>query len=194
MANQQLIDFIKSARAKGHADDVLRRGLLEKGWALAEVNAAFFVLKENTTQQNPSFTPYMVPEQKKEISKETPKVKEHNPAALKYIVAGFGILLLLSFTFLIFFYVSSMNDYFKITLETQISKCINPDCSDMKEFALNAAKDKILISLGIALILTALILFIYKLIKPKKIFIWIMNVLYLVVLGILAFLWFQAIK
>ncbi len=190
MPNQSLIDFIKQARSKGYQDDLIRRSILDKGWPLEEVNVAFNILK--TTQE---FTPYTIPIQKpiQEPKKEVQeKKKTSSKEILKWASAGLGILLLLTFTFLVFFYMNALMDYAVVDSATQqesTNRCLNPDCSDLKEYALSAMKEKALLASIMSLITTITILAVYKLIKFKKTFIWILNIIYFFVLAIFFYLW-----
>src|SRR3989338_9724588 len=177
MPNQSLIDFIKQARSKGYQDDLIRRSILDKGWPLEEVNTAFNILKSNQ-----EITHYTIPMQKpiQEPKKEVQeKEKKYSKEILKLASIGLGILALLTLTFLIFFYMNALMDYTVVDSETKqesTKRCLNPDCSDLKEYAFSAMKEKALLASLIALITTVVILAVYKLIKFKKIFIWILNI------------------
>ena len=52
MVNQDLVKFIREARARGFDDYEIRTPLLEKGWAEEEVERAFSHLKEKTHYKN----------------------------------------------------------------------------------------------------------------------------------------------
>jgi len=45
MPNTQLLDFIKLAKARGFEDYQIREPLLKKGWPVAEVDEAFYLLR-----------------------------------------------------------------------------------------------------------------------------------------------------
>ena len=189
MVNQILVDFIRTARKRNYPDDMLRRGLLEKGWPLTEVNSAFQeanIVKREVASYIIPKQPNIQPEIKIEVS--------HSKFSFKWIGSGVAIFVLLAFTILIFSYIYALTNYTVIDPVTQkesTKKCLLSDCSDAKEYALSAMKEKGMINLLIAVLLTSAILGVYKVIRFKKAFIWILNVLYLFVLGVLFYLWLR---
>jgi hypothetical protein len=78
MANQQLIDYIRQAQARGYQKDAIRQSLLKSGWQQLDVDDAFYALGQSGGYMQPS-----APQQPAQ-----PKERSKRPKA----ILGIGIL------------------------------------------------------------------------------------------------------
>ena len=195
MVNQSLINFIKNSLEKGYSEYFIRNGLIAKNWPLTEINESFFEAKKQITPRIQE-----VVYQKKEFI-EPKKEKKLAPKKILFPIISFVIVaLILTFTFLVYFYMNGLMDYTIQTPTGELKKtCLNPDCSDMKEYALNYIKTKastinitnpIIIGIAISFLLVLL----YNLVKFKKLFLWIINIAYMVFLVFIIYIWMSFIR
>ena len=125
--------------------------------------------------------------------KKTGEKKFSAMKLLTYVISFIFVSLVLSGTFVVYFYIQGMNDY-TITDSSgnELRKTYtNEDSSDLKEYALDNVRDNltmaILISAGIALV--ALIL--HFTLSFKTQLLWIYNILYFLFLGLILFFWIK---
>jgi len=202
MADVTLLNFIKSTLSQGYDEIDIRKGLLSKGWPQNLIDEAFEEVnneqkKEVLDQKEVSET--ITPQELKETfsqPKQNVFEKIGNKISLKgitvYSISFIAIFLILSFTVLIFYYMTGLMDYTVLDPASGNlvnGKCYQENCSDMKESAYNVAKDKLLFSSIIGLLAAFILVLVYKFIKWKTTFLWIVNILYFAFLAVIIYLW-----
>ena len=190
MPDDSLVSFIKNALAKGYSEDYVRKGLLAKNWPLDKINEFILIAK---SQLLPKREPIKEPEIKIE---PLLKPKKHVSAkAISITTLSFiGIFLLLTFTLLVYFYMNGVINYKVIdpTTDKEFKKsCLYQDCHDLRDAALVATKSKLILSIIIGFVTSALIVLVYRLIPYKNIFFWVVNSLYFLFIIIIAFIWLR---
>ena len=199
MIDSSLVEFIKKELKNGHSEEFLRQGLINKGWPIDIVNDS---IKEAKRQIN--LETYIQVTQ----TKETPSIEQiktisdkpiihksrfdRNTLTISFIMF-IVIAVIITFTSLVFFYMNGVMDYKifdPVTGQTLERTCIYQNCQDLRDSALNFAKQRINLSIIIGLITSLLIVIVYNLINFKKVFLWIIQILFLVFLLIMGYMWF----
>ncbi len=199
MANQGLIDFIKEYLSKGFNKQALKQGLMQKGWPLSEIDQAFseaesFSQLKQEFKQPIKIKPEIKEEKEEEQIIDLEKEPINKKKILYYGLSFLGISVILLFTLLVFFYMNGVIDYTikdPATGKTLTKSCIYQDCSDMKDFAISNVKSHISLSLIISIVLAIALVVIYHFIRYKNIFFWVSNVLYLLFLAVIIYMWFS---
>lgn len=195
MSYQDIINFIKSNLEKGYSEGYLRDGLLAKNWPLDKINEAILIAK---SQLKPKIEPK--PEIKIQPKVEIKRItyREKKPISIKSIslttLSLIGIFLLITFSFLVYFYMNGIINYKIIDLNTQQEfqkSCLYEDCHDLRDSALTFTKSKFMLSIILGLAASFLIVTIYKLIPYKNIFFWAINLLYFLFIIVMAVVWIR---
>jgi hypothetical protein len=191
-----LKQFIKESLDKGASETEIKNVLLSKGWKSEIIDSVFEgIEKPIKIKEEPKIEQREEPrKEKKEVKIKKVGEKKFSPMKLlTYAISFIFITLILSGTFVVYFYIQGMNDY-TITDSSgeQLRKtCINEDCSDLKEYALENVKDKltiaVLISAGVAIV--ALLL--HFMLPFKTQMLWVFNILYFLFLGLILFFWIK---
>ena len=199
MMDPKLVDFLKKEIKNGHSEDFLRQGLVTRGWPIETIDDSIKEAKRQinlesyisltTKAETPSVQEIRNISERPIINKQ----KLNRPALTTSILIFIAISVILTFTALVFFYMQGVMDYkvFDPTTGTNLKRtCIYQNCSDLRDFALNFAKTKILLSLVIGIFVSFIIVLMYNLISFKKIFLWVIQILFLAFLLIMGYLWF----
>ncbi len=185
-----LKQFIRKSLNEGISETEIRNVLLSKGWKPQELKEAFKGIERRKSKKlgKPTI------EKKKGSFEEKPEQKKITPMKIiTYLISFIFITLVLSGTFVVYFYIQGMNDYSVTDSSGNTLKktCINEDCSDLKEHALKNVKDNILItiltSIGVALVFVIL----HFILPIKTQLLWIYNILYFLFLGLILFFWIR---
>lgn len=201
MIDQRLIDFLKKELKNRHSEDFLRQGLITKGWPIQIIDDSIREAKRQISLE--SLTPLLsqtpTVEQIKSISEksgvEKPVFDSHTITML--LVMFVIIAVILTFTSLVFFYMQGVMDYsvYDPVTQTNLKRtCIYQNCSDLRDHALNFAKQKIFLSIIIGILTSLIIVVIYSFVSFKKVFLWIIQILFLISLLIMGYLWFNFTK
>jgi len=208
MVNIQLVEFIKKAIDLGYKEPEIKKKLIEKGWPLDEIDIAFRVMPPQPLKKEIKL-PFEKPSvniKESEITDAFKNKKEPSgnqipkfsiKSLILLIVIGFLIFVLISFSCLVFFYMNAVMDYTvsdPTTGEELTGRCTEDDCSDMRNYAMDKSKEKLDISIIIGIAVAVGVVFGYKFIKRKKVFLWIVNILYLVFLALIAYMWYTFTK
>ncbi len=184
--------FVRESIEKGVSETEIKNVLTAKGWKPAAIADAFRGIKKPKPVK---IKETKVEKPKKEKKKpEKKEGKKFEPVKIvAYLVSLLFLSLILTGTFVVFFYIQGMNDYeVTDTSGNALTKtCLEEDCSDLKDHALTNVKDNlvlsILTSIGIALI--ALVL--HFILPFKTQLLWIYNILYFLFLGLILFFWIR---
>jgi len=205
-ADYRLTSFIKEALNKHYSTDEIRKALLSKGWAPYDIDLAFNEVKPKiesypSTEIKPKFIEptFEYKKPKKEIAFTTKIKKEKfipreniTRKIIVYFLAFIIISSILSFTFLVFYYMKGVTSYTIKDPNTgnQITgACLQENCSDMKGFALNFAKEKLMFSILVSCGITLAIIFLHEIIPYKNLFLWLVNLAYLGFLTMISYMW-----
>ena len=167
MIDPRLIDFLKKELKNRHSEEFLRQGLITKGWPIPTIDDSIKEAKRqiNIESLTPLITQAQTPtvEQIKNISEksaiERPSFDSHT--LIISLIMFLVIASILTFTALVFFYMQGVMDYsvYDPTSGTNLKKtCIYENCSDLRDHALDFAKQKLLLSIIIGLITSLIIL------------------------------------
>lgn len=200
MIDQRLIDFLKKELKNRHSEDFLRQGLITKGWPVPIVDESIREAKRQIGLEslipllNQTQTPTV--DQIKSIS-EKPAIEKpvFDSHTITMIVVMFLIIAaILTFTSLVFFYMQGVMDYsvYDPVTQTNLKRtCIYQNCSDLRDHALGFAKQKMLLSIIIGVLTSLIIVVIYSFVSFKKVFLWIVQILFLTFLLVMGYLWFN---
>ena len=200
MIDARLVDFIKKELKNGHSEEFLRQGLLTKGWPLDIVDDSIKEAKRQTTvEAYLTLAPKIETPTVEEVKRISDRPIIHKSRFDRYtltisIVMFLVIAIIISFTSLVFFYMQGVMDYKifdPVTGQTLSRQCVFQNCSDLRDFAIDFAKTKILTSLIIGLVTSISIVIIYNLISFKKVFLWVIQALFLLFLLFMGFTWFR---
>ena len=170
--------FIKKSRQRGISDQEIKNALLAKRWPADLVEKGF----EGPAQV-----------QEKPVKEQKPK-QPREPFNFKllmwYIVAFIVASIILTGTLFVYYYVIGLSEY-TITAngEEQRGKCLELDCSDMKDSAFNYAMESIVLMLAIGVGAALLIVLLYSLLPIKNVILWIVNILYFLFLVYIGIKW-----
>lgn len=174
-----LKQFIKRSRQKGISDQEIKSALLAKRWPVDLVEQGFE-------------GPAQFQEQRK-VQEQKPK-KPRKPFNFKLlvwcIVAFIVASIILSGTIFVYYYVVGLSQY-TITVggEEERGKCLELDCSDMKDSAYSYAMESIMLMLMIGVGAAFIIVLLYSLLPVKNAILWIVNILYFLFLVYIGIKW-----
>jgi len=178
-----LRSFIINARNKGVSDIQIKNALLAKKWPLDLVEEGF--------RQVPVQQQRVV----KETVKEKPKIKPHREPfdyrKLIWYILGFIIAAaIIAGTIFVYYYVIGLSQYtIVINGEEQHGKCLELDCSDMKDVAFGYAKDNLTMMLIIGAIVAFVTVTLYAFLPVRNAVLWIVNILYFLFLIFIGVRW-----
>jgi len=206
----KLIIFIKEALNKHFLKQEIKQALLSKGWSLFDIEAGFEEIKPEISKQpvtelkpkvfEPTFKPKPKPI-KKETFKPKPKpiktssiIPKENKTRkiIIYILSFIVIAGILSFTFMVFYYMQGITSYeVKDPNTGQMIKgaCLEENCSDMKGAALDFVKTKFIFSVIIGSLAAIVIILLHEVLPFKNVFLWLVNLAYLIFLTMIAYMW-----
>lgn len=199
MIDSRLVDFLKKEIKNGHSEEFLRQGLVTKGWPIDTINDSIKAAKGqiNLEAYIPT-TPRINVPSIQEVKRISDKPIIHKPkfdrnVLVLSIIMFLVVSVILTFTSLVFFYMNGVMDYTiydPVTNQQLKRTCIYENCQDLRDFALNFAKTKITLSIIIGIITSLIIVVIYNLISFKKVFLWVIQILFLLFLLIMGYMWF----
>jgi len=168
--------FITNARRKGVGDMQIKDALLAKNWPKDLVDQGF---------QGPKPVEEKVQEKPKKVKKPFDGKK-----FMWYVLSFFIVALVLSGTVFVFYYVLGLADY-TITVggEEVRGKCLDKDCSAMRESAFSFALDNIIFILILGAVASLIIILLYALLPVKNIILWTANILYFLFLVFIGVRW-----
>ncbi len=180
-----LKNFILSIRARGVKDEEIKKALLTKRWPSDLIDMAFKELKP-VKEDKPSSTSFVKPK----IQKKKPKKPFNFKKVLWYILGFIIMTAVLTGTFFVYNYVVGLSSY-EVTINgvSETGKCINLDCSDMKDHAFNYANDKLMFYLGVSAAIALLITSLYAVPTIKNGILWGANILYFLFLIYIGYTW-----
>ncbi|MBU1245955.1 MAG: hypothetical protein KKH88_00100 [Nanoarchaeota archaeon] len=190
--NPDLLDYVKKALDAGYPKPQIRSALLAKDWPNNQIDLAFSKLEHPIRKlAKPIIEKKPVTKPEESIFKKE-KSKVNGKKIAFYIIAFLIVSAIFSFTFILFYYVDSIMEYEVVDPTTgQLKKgiCLEEQCTDMKEHAMQEVKTKVTTSIlygsGAALLVVALHYFV----PFKNLFVWLINIVYLVFLGVIANMW-----
>ncbi len=126
MVNATLVNFIKSSRAKGYKDDVIRKALANKGWDSNSVSAAFSAARASPVATKPNVASSSFGKQ--------PFYKSRGfliaiVVAIVLVVMGLGLLLLFSGD-------GEVEEEYECTRDSECRsgyECVNNECEFVEE-------------------------------------------------------------
>lgn len=210
-----LIKFIKDALNKHFTKQEIKKALLSKGWSPFDINDALNEVKPNIAEHpstevkekeffepkpyKPEFKPKPIkpaqPFKPKPKPLETSSVipKEHKSRKIIiYILTFIVIAGILSFTFMVFYYMQGITTYTITdpnTGQTITGACLEENCSDMKGAALDFVKTKFMLCILIGSLAALVIIILHEVLPYKNIFLWLVNLAYLIFLTVIAYMW-----
>jgi hypothetical protein len=172
-----LKQFIKKSRQKGISDQEIKTALLAKRWP-ADVVAKGFE------------GPAQVQEKVQEQKPKQPKKPFNFKLLMWYVLAFIVASIILTGTIFVYYYVLGLSEYtINVNGEEQRGKCLELDCSDMKDHAFDYAMDSIVLMLAIGIGAALLIVLLYALLPVKNAILWIVNILYFLFLVYIGIRW-----
>jgi len=182
-----LKNFILSSRSKKLSDFEIKNALRSKGWPEDLLEQGFRMLGPAQQPVKQTERPIQQPAQPKPI-------KERKPINVKKIIWFFVAFIIaaviISGTILVFNYVLGLSDYTISQGGEDIKgKCLELDCSDMKEFAFNYAQDALSSAIMIGLIASLVIVLLYAFLPFRNVILWVVNGLYFVFLVYIGYIW-----
>nr|MBA4405174.1 hypothetical protein [Nanoarchaeum sp.] len=181
-----LKNFILSSRSKKLIDFEIKNALRSKGWPEDLLEQGFRMVGpaqqikqiEKPVQQNIQPKP----------------MKEKKPINVKKIIWFFVAFIIaaviITGTILVFNYVLGLSDYTISQGGEDIKgKCLELDCSDMKEFAFSYAQDALTSAIMIGLIASLIIVLLYAFLPFRNVILWVVNGLYFVFLVYIGYIW-----
>ena len=203
MIDQGLVEFLKKEIKGGHSEDFLRQGLISKGWPSDVVENSIGEAKRQimletyipiTGQpETPSLEEVKTISDKPIIHQSRFDRRTLSISILIFVIIG----VILTFTTLVYFYMNGVMSYRlfdPVTGQSLDRTCIYQNCKDLRDFALDFAKQRLNMSIIIGIITSFLIVLIYNLISFKKLFLWIIQILFLIFLLVMGFMWFSFTK
>jgi len=198
--NPELLEYVKKALDAGYPKAQIRSALLAKEWPNEEIDLVFAELEKSPIKKitEPITKKKPIVKPKESIFKREKKEKPTKETSFSwkkitlYIVAFIIVSTIFSFTFMLFYYVDSIMEYEVVDPSTgQLRKgvCLEDQCTDMKEHAINEVKEKVTSSVLYGVGAALLVVVLYYFVPFKNIFVWIINISYLVFLGIIANMW-----
>ncbi len=176
-----LKNFILKSRERGIKDETIRNALTAKRWPANLIEEGFKAAgPAQQTKQKPI-------EQKKE---EKPKKPFNWKMLLWYLLAFIVVSAIITGTIFVYYYVTGLSEYKVIINGTEYhGRCLNTGCSDMKDYALNYAKENlqqmILIGAGSAFLIVAL----YAITQIRNVILWVVNIAYFLFLIFIGVRW-----
>lgn len=182
-----LKNFILSSRSKKLSDFEIKNALRSKGWPEDLLEQGFRML-------GPAQQPVKQIERPIQQQVQPKPIKERKPINIKKIIWFFVAFIIatviISGTILVFNYVLGLSDYTISQGGEDIKgKCLELDCSDMKEFAFNYAQDALSSAIMIGLIASLAIVLLYAFLPFRNVILWVVNGLYFVFLVYIGYIW-----
>ncbi|MCD4759615.1 hypothetical protein K8R33_01870 [archaeon] len=173
-----LIPFIAKARKRGVSEEEIRTALITKKWPTNLVDNAMA-----------SGKPAKVKE-KKEFKPKQPREPFNFKLLLWYVLAFIVAATIIAGTVFVYYYVVGLSQYTVVSNGEELTgKCIELDCSDMKDFAFDYAKENLTIMLIIGGIASLLIVLLYALLPVRNGILWGVNILYFLFLIFIGVRW-----
>ena len=176
-----LKNFIVNARSKGVKDNEIRSALLAKKWPENLVTQGFSDLRPPTQMPKPAM----------------PKPKNPRPPFnwklfIWYVVAFIIATAILSGTIFVYYYVVGLSDY-TVTVDGEAlhGKCLELNCSDMKQSALTYAQDNLGLMFIIGAIASLIIVSAYAFLPFRQVVLWVVNSLYFIALAYIGYVWIR---
>ncbi len=186
-----LTKFIKSSLMKGAREHEIRLALLSKGWPAEKINMAFSKVKQNKpvnriSEKSHEYVGYGA--KKEEIQKQRPEKEKRLPnidgrKILIYFLSFMLVSLVIVGTFMVFYFMHGINN-------SEIN-CQSGLCTELKEDAIDYASNNLIMAAIISLFAAFAIILTYVFIPNKDILLWIVNVIYLLFVMFIAFLWIK---
>jgi hypothetical protein len=187
-----LKQFIRKSIEEGISETEIRNVLLSKGWKPQKIEESFRGIERPKPKK---LEKPIIEKKKEEISKEEkPERKKITPMKIiTYLISFIFITLILSGTFVVFFYIQGMNNYSITDSSGNVLKktCLNEDCSDLKEYALENVRDNVLLTILTSAIIALIFIILHFLLPIKTQLLWIYNILYFLFLGLILFFWIR---
>ena len=186
-----LTKFIKSAYMKGAREHEIRLALLSKGWPAEKINDTFNKLKQDKSvnrisKKKEEFVGYGAKEEISDLEttkKEKKSLNIDGRKILIYFLSFILVSLVITGTFMVFYFMHGINNS-DITCQSGL-------CVELKEDAINYASDNLLMAAIISLIVAFAIVLTYAFIPNKDILLWIVNLVYLMFVMFISFLWIK---
>ena len=175
-----LKNFISGARAKGIKDDQIKNALLTKKWPTDLVNEAFSSLQMVGRGAKPVTKPLS----------DKPRQPFNAKLLVWYLIAFVVAGIIIAGTIFVYYYVVGLSQYtIVVDGEEQYGKCLELDCSDMKDEAFNYAAESLTLMLIIGGIASLLIVTLYAFLPFRNAILWIVNILYFLFLIFIGIRW-----
>ena len=207
MIDEKILAFLRDAIKKGYSEDYLKQGLISQGWPAQEIEEGISQVKKELSQpivteqkiipEQPKIEPQFKPEEKPQpiLTEKPKKLIQFNYKSIGlYSGAFLGVLLVVFLTLSVYSYISGIKNYTVPDPQTGVpvtGHCLqsDPECKLMKSFAMDKVKKSILTNILIGAIVSLLIVIVYMFIPYKKIFVWGVNILYLLTIIIIYIIW-----
>jgi magnesium-transporting ATPase (P-type) len=175
-----LLKFIDNSLNEGISEREIRLALSIKGWKQEKVNDSFKKVK----------FPVIV-QRKEEKPQEPQKQKINFKSIIKYLFYFLVLSFILSGTSLVYLYIQGMEDYSitNVAGEELTKTCLEKDCSDMKQHAINYIYNSYMAYILVSLILSLFMLVTYGVLPYKSRILWVYNFLYFLVLVFIVYTW-----
>jgi len=174
-----LKNFIVNARSKGIKDDEIRSALLTKKWPENLVIQGFADLRPAAKMPKPDMT-----------KPKKPRQPFNWKLLIWYVVAFIIATAILAGTIFVYYYVVGLSDY-TVTVDGEAlhGKCLELNCSDMKQSALTYAQDNLGTMFIIGAIASLVIVSAYAFLPFRQVVLWVVNSLYFIVLAYIGYIW-----
>lgn len=189
-----LKSFILSSRSKKISDFEIKNALRSKGWPEDLINQGFNIvgpIQQPKPIQQPAQQKPVPIDDKKWVSK--PK-KERKPINAKkiiwFIIAFIVAAVIITGTIFVYNYVIGLSTYTVLQNGQEYTgKCLNLDCSDMKDSAFNYAKESFILALIVGVIASLITVILYATLPFRNIVLWVVNGLYFLFLIYIGYVW-----
>ncbi len=177
-----LKQFIARSRTRGINDQQIKTALKAKKWPDDLLEEAFSIL--------PSVEmPAQKPQPKPQAVKQ-PREPFNFKLLIWYIIAFIVATAIISGTVFVYYYVVGLSNYtVSVNGEEQHGKCLELDCSDMKESAFDYATNNLVLMLIIGGVASLLIVTLYAFLPIRNTILWIVNILYFLFLVFIGVRW-----
>lgn len=184
--NNALDNFINKALAKGIPEQKIRQVLLQKKWPAYKINSTLSRIKK--PQQ--TFQP-------KEISPVSAGIETKKSSGVKkiftYVLWFFIISAVLSIGIGVFYYIQGIGSYTVVDPNTNqqvTGKCLNEDCSDLRNYVYDNLLSKLVLIISIAASIALVIVLLNLFMPQRQWIIWIADILFFIYILYLLYLWF----
>ncbi|MBS3172565.1 hypothetical protein J4438_03225 [Candidatus Woesearchaeota archaeon] len=183
-----LKNFILSSRSKGISDFEIKNALRSKGWPEDLLEQGFRMFTQTQPQR-----PIIQPKPIQEKIEVKPK-KERKPINFKkiiwFFIAFVVATLIITGTIFVYNYVIGLSSYTLTQNGEELhGKCLDQNCSDMKDSAFNYAKENFTYSLIVGLIASLITVVLYATLPFRNIILWVINGLYFLFLIYIGYIW-----